>query len=53
MSPFLLTLLLCIRCLCWCRILTRVGRIKAKKVRIGRIKGFIGVRVGCKGKIED
>ncbi len=33
--------------------MVRVGRIKARKVRVGRIKGFIGVRSGGKGKTQD
>lgn len=33
--------------------MVRVGRIKAKRVRVGRIKGFIGVGVGCKSKAKD
>ncbi len=33
--------------------MVRVGRIKARKVRVGRIKGFIGVKGGSKGKTQD
>ena len=33
-------------------VMTKVGRIKARKVRVGRIKGFIGVGDGGKGKAE-
>jgi len=36
----------------WWIILVRVGRIKAKRVRVGRIKGFIGVMYGCKGEVR-
>ncbi len=33
--------------------MVRVGLIRARKVKVGRIKGFIGGGYGCKGKVED
>ena len=32
--------------------MVRVGRIKARRVRVGRIKGFIGGSRGGKGEVE-
>ncbi len=32
--------------------MVRVGRIKARRVRVGRIKAFIGVKYGCKSEVK-
>ncbi len=33
--------------------MARVGRIKARRIRVGRIKGFTGVESGGKSKASD
>ena len=33
-------------------VLVRVGRVKARKVRAGRIKGFVGGFRGGKGEVK-
>jgi len=33
--------------------MARVGRIKSRRVKVGRVKGFIGVCDGCEGKTGD
>jgi len=30
----------------------RVGRIRSRRARVGRVRGFIGVRDGCEGEVE-
>ncbi len=33
--------------------MARVGRIRAVKVRVGRIRGLVGARNGCEGQDKD
>jgi len=33
-------------------LLVKVGRIRARRLRVGRIKGFIGAHYGCESKVE-
>ena len=32
--------------------MARVGLIRARRVRVGRIKGYIGARDGCEAKAD-
>jgi len=33
--------------------LVKIGLIRAKRVKVGRIKGFIGEKYGRKSQVED